>query len=140
MNNKTLLTCVAQARECGFNPKDQDTDPRFVYIGRGSPRQGLKASVWGNPFRAFKGDHQKCVDQYRSWLNGEKKYRDFLPEKRTTILSCLETLRGKMLVCHCRYLPDHACPGGAGHACHGEVLIEQLEEKRQGQQTLEVGI
>ncbi len=70
-----------------------------VYIGR--------PSKWGNPFSIGPdGDRAEVIEKYREWIKNQ-------PE----LLASLEELRGKVLGCWC-----------APKACHGEVLIELLEE------------
>ena len=40
-----------------------------VYIGRVVPRSGLKASVWGNPFKLGKdGTREEIMAKFRAWL------------------------------------------------------------------------
>jgi hypothetical protein len=43
-----------------------------VYIGRAMPRQGLKASPLGNPYRLdIDQDRAVPIRMYRDWLSGE---------------------------------------------------------------------
>ncbi len=40
-----------------------------VYIGRASPRKGLKASVWANPFKIGRdGTRDEVIAKYRTYL------------------------------------------------------------------------
>lgn len=70
-----------------------------IYIGRGSR--------WGNPFKIGKdGTREEVIKKYRDWIS-----------KQPGLLSSLGELRGKVLGCWCK-----------PKACHGDVLIELLEE------------
>lgn len=74
-----------------------------IYIGR--------PSKWGNPFSIGKdGTRQEVIDKYREWI---LNHDDLL-------LDILE-LDGKVLGCWC-----------APKACHGDVLVEILEEIKKG--------
>ena len=76
-------------------------EPYDVYIGRGTK--------WGNPFvRGKDGTRQQVIDKYRSWILEQKELMDDLEE-----------LEGKALCCWCTPLP-----------CHGDVLIELLEKRK----------
>jgi hypothetical protein len=78
------------------------TDDYDVYIGRGSK--------WGNPFRMANGtvyERVRVISAYRKFIR-----------KRADLLAALEELRGKRLGCYC-----------APKACHGDVLVELLEEE-----------
>jgi len=74
-----------------------------VYIGR--------PSKWGNPFAIGKdGNRQEVIDKYREWLlNNDELLLDILE------------LDGKVLGCWC-----------APKACHGDVIIEVIEEIKKG--------
>jgi len=70
-----------------------------VYIGRGSK--------WGNPFViGINGSRLQVINMYKQYVLGK-------PE----LLKDLEELRGKRLGCFCKPL-----------ACHGDILIELLNE------------
>ena len=74
-----------------------------VYIGRAVPRSGLKASVWGNPFKLGKdGPREEIMAKFRAWLPTQPELMARLPE-----------LKGKVLGCWC-----------APEACHGDILSE----------------
>ena len=76
-------------------------EPYDIYIGRGTK--------WGNPFVIGRdGNREEVIELYR-------KYAANNPE----IISSLYELRGKRLGCSCK-----------PQLCHGDVLIEMLEEKR----------
>ena len=78
-------------------------DAYDVYIGRGVPRSGLKASVWGNPFKLGKdGTREEIMAKFREWLPTQPELMARLPE-----------LKGKVLGCWC-----------ALEACHGDILSE----------------
>lgn len=75
----------------------------FIYIGRGSK--------WGNPFSIGKdGTREEVIEKYREWVKTQ-------PE----LLNSLHELKNMRLGCFC--YPQH---------CHGDVLIELLEEKDDG--------
>lgn len=77
-------------------------EPYDVYIGRPGP--------WGNPFTIpDHGDRATVIAKYRAFLMCNPM-----------LLGRLEELRGKTLGCYCK--PD---------ACHGDVLVELLEEVEQ---------
>lgn len=72
-----------------------------VYIGRGSK--------WGNPFIIGKdGDREEVIEKYAEWIKTQPH-----------LLNSLHELRGKRLGCFCR----------PWHHCHGDVLVELIEEK-----------
>ena len=75
-------------------------EPYDVYIGR--------PSKWGNPFTIGRdGTRREVVQKYREWIRNN-------PD----LMGALHELRGKTLGCFCK--PE---------SCHGDVLIELLEEK-----------
>ena len=87
-----------------------------VYIGRGCcPRTGLR-SRWGNPFRiGVDGTRTQVIEKYREYILNNVE-----------LLVALEELRGKRLGCWCVDEPvDHA---REHKQCHGEVLLELLED------------
>ena len=81
-------------------------DEYDVYIGRANPRNGLKASVWANPFKIGRdGTRVEVIAKYRAYLL-----------TRSDLLNRLGELRGKRLACWC-----------APEPCHGDVLVELAE-------------
>ena len=81
-----------------------------VYIGRAVPRNGMKASVWGNPFVLGRdGTREEIMVKYRAWLLGNEELLTRLPE-----------LKGKVLGCWCAPL-----------ACHGDILSEMANRRRE---------
>ena len=75
-----------------------------IYIGR--------PSVFGNPFPiGMHGDRAEVIEQFRAWAHGDDP-------AAVELRRLLPVLRGKRLVCYCAPLP-----------CHGDVLIEMLEEE-----------
>ena len=77
-----------------------------VYIGRASPRKGLKANIWANPFKIGRdGTRDEVIAKYRAYL-----------QTRPDLLARLGELRGKRLACWCA--PD---------SCHGDVLAELVK-------------
>ena len=72
-----------------------------VYIGRGSK--------WGNHFAIGKdGTREQVIAKYRKWITAPRNW---------TLRRDLPELKGKVLGCWC-----------APKACHGDVLIELVEE------------
>lgn len=83
-------------------------EPYDVYIGRRTPQ--LPGSIWSNPFHIGRdGTREEVIEKYRTYILGK-------PE----LLKQLESLRGKTLGCWCK-----------PQACHGDVLIELLNERPQ---------
>jgi len=71
-----------------------------IYIGR--------PSKWGNPYRiGVDGTREEVIEKYKVFIRN-----------RPDLLGSLEELRGKRLGCFCAPL-----------ACHGDVLVEILEER-----------
>jgi hypothetical protein len=80
-----------------------------VYIGR--PCKSFAGSKWGNPFLIGRdGDRAQVIQKYREWI-----------VKQSELMGSLDELRGKVLGCWCKPLP-----------CHGDVLIELLEQSEKG--------
>jgi hypothetical protein len=72
-----------------------------VYIGRGSK--------WGNPYKiGVDGTRGEVIEKYRDYILNNKELLDDLPE-----------LKGKILGCWC-----------SPKRCHGEVLLELIEQQR----------
>jgi len=66
-----------------------------------------RPSKWGNPFRIGRdGTREEVIEKYRQWI-----------KTQPNLLAALPELRGKCLGCWCKPLP-----------CHGDVLLELLEE------------
>jgi hypothetical protein len=81
-----------------------------VYIGRGSK--------WGNPFVIGPdGNREQVIEKYRQYLLYNEKFGKDIPDNKE-LLAALPELRGKVLGCWCR-----------PKACHGDVLIELLQEQ-----------
>lgn len=78
---------------------------RVVLIGR--------PSKWGNPFKIGRdGSREEVIAKYREWITkGDGEH----------LLADLDELRGMTMACFC-----------APAACHGDVLLELLGEKREG--------
>ena len=99
-------------------PSHQDA----VYIGLAAPQRGLERSFWSNPFViGLDGDRQNVIRQYRAYI----RYRlDRYPD---TTCRELRALVGKPLACWCRHDGEART---ADNACHGDVLVELIEELR----------
>ena len=85
-----------------------------AYVGRAVPRRGIKASLFGNPFKVGReaATNADAKAMYADWLAG-RAHQDTYPEIRAWILENVRTLRGKRLACWC--FPQ---------ACHADVLAE----------------
>lgn len=80
-----------------------------VYIGR--------PSKWGSPFVIGRdGTRKEVIAKYRMWINSQPH-----------LLASLDELRGKRLGCYCH--PKH---------CHGDILVELIEEKEANEKVLEI--
>ncbi len=87
-----------------------------VYIGRAMNMGGwnLTASKWANPF-PITSDCPRLVvlQKYETWIKSK-------PE----LLVALDELDGKVLGCWCK-----------PQACHGDILIRLLEEKKKSKKS-----
>jgi len=68
-------------------PEDWESDPDYVYIGRGSK--------WGNPWIIGNLTRREVIERYEA---------DLLD---SALMDDLHELEGKFLVCHCAPLPCH---------------------------------
>jgi Domain of unknown function (DUF4326) len=99
---------VANVRKAKGRRADEDLirwaeeSGRFVYIGDAVRHTRYRRSPWFNPAKGRKTDHDRAVEEYRSYISG-----------RPDLLARLPELRGKVLGCWC--YPS---------ACHGHRLIE----------------
>ena len=85
-------------------------EPHVAYIGRQrfTPPYRFRRSVWYNRFTVAEHGRDRAVALYREYiLNSEE------------LLSRLGELEGRTLGCWCK--PDERC--------HGDVLLELLEER-----------
>jgi hypothetical protein len=106
--------------------------PCDIYIGRAMTQGGwnLKTSKWANPFTLaqYKGDRAACLAAYRTHV-----------EARPDLMMALEELRGHVLGCWCVEPKCHTCRAAYGTCshlqCHGEVLIQLMEEQAKKKQT-----
>ena len=93
-----------------WNQETQQWDsPDFVYIGRRNAFYNLPESIWHNPFTA--GGDLSPVELFRKQIMNSPH-----------LLSLIEQLRGKILVCWCKSEKKPNTP------CHGDVLLELLGE------------
>jgi len=116
------VTNITNVKVANLRPKYKDLadwikDTNNVYIGRKGivfiegKRYPTMDSVWHNPYKISENTDRKTVIQkYREYII--KKIKDEHLENE------LEKLRGKTLGCWCK--PE---------ACHGDVLIEILNNK-----------
>jgi hypothetical protein len=111
---------VSETRVIHYRDWDRD-DPDSVYIGRAMPRQRLKATTWGNPFRVTPEQPVAvAIRRYQDYLSGRLSESDYLVHELTQ-------LSGKTLVCWC------APAGGLGPEdepliCHGQWLARMADE------------
>jgi hypothetical protein len=91
---------------------NRKNEPYDVYIGRGTP--------FGNPYKIGRdGTRDDVIEKYREHFNKKLKDKSFRDR--------VKSLKGKVLGCWCK--PD---------ACHGDVIIEYLENERANTQTSSV--
>lgn len=84
-------------------------DDNHIYIGRRNVYvKGTYQSKWHNPFSVKKYGREGCMAKYKEYIMKDKK-----------LLGQIEELRGKILGCWCK--PEK---------CHGDVLLELLNEKK----------
>ena len=103
-----------------INIKDAPTgwqnDPRYLYIGRQSPRYGgLKRSTYANPYSVQQCGRERAIALYRQDAT-TRIMRESHVDKGELRTAFLDNLTGKILVCWCK--PE---------ACHGDVLVELWE-------------
>ena len=78
----------------------------YVYIGRGSK--------WGNPYKIGKdGTRQEVIIKYEKYIR-----------ERPELVADLPGLEGQVLGCYCK-----------PKACHGDILVKLLRERRQVNET-----
>jgi hypothetical protein len=90
--------------------------PAFdLYIGRRQwcGKELFEASPWANPFSVKKWRREGAIKRYEQKLRTKPELLARLPE-----------LEGKILACWCK--PE---------ACHGDVLLRLIGERRGGQNT-----
>ena len=87
-------------------------EPYDVYIGR--------PSKWGNPYSHKEGTKAEFVVETRK--EAVEKYEDYL--RKSGLIDDIAQLEGKVLGCWCK-----------PKACHGDVLVRLLDEKKHGKQT-----
>ena len=76
---------------------------REIYIGRGSLKRGVPRSKWANPFViGVDGNRPGVINLFRDYARKTFSEKD------------LADIRGKCLVCHCRF----------HETCHGDVLAD----------------
>jgi hypothetical protein len=93
-----------------------DPERERVYIGRAVPRRGVKASVWGNPYRVTSAsDVSTILDLYRAHVLQTPELVEALPD-----------LEGCELACWCRYRGETEPP------CQGDVLVALVNELQKG--------
>jgi hypothetical protein len=84
--------------------------PGAVYIGRASPRRGLPASIWGNPYKVSECGREAAVMMYAARIL-----------ERPALVRALPSLRGKDLACWCRESSE------SSPRCHGDILVAMLD-------------
>lgn len=101
----------------------QDCD---VYIGRKIFRGGwnLPQSKWHNPF-------PRTSNSLTAHRDATEAYDAYIRSSRPDLLASLEELRGKRLGCWCKN-SESDDPDEQAIRCHGEVLVQLLNEKDAG--------
>lgn len=70
-----------------------------------------RSSIYGNPYKIGPdGTRSEVIERYRHWIQ--------LPDQKRLLKTARRELKGKVLGCWCK-----------PRACHGDVLIELIEEK-----------
>lgn len=89
-----------------------------VYIGRACYRGGwqLDGSIWQNPYSVNTYGRDEALRRFREYIISRKELMDRLEE-----------LKGKTLGCWCM-------GSDKGEPCHGEILIELLNEREKKNQ------
>jgi hypothetical protein len=93
-----------------------------VYIGRG------KGGKFGNPFTHKDGTQAKFKVATRE--EAVEKYREYALNNEE-IMKSLGELKGKILGCWCAG-KDGLTTSDVPFRCHGQVLLELIEEKKKG--------
>jgi len=97
--------------------KDMPNYPDAVYIGRAMPRQGLKGSPFGNPFKSPRDADP--IGKFHEYItNGTGRH----------LLARLPELRGKPLACWCVRDSDPPFGDEDDWRCHGDVLMDLLND------------
>lgn len=108
-----MKTTVINIRDA---PRGYESDPRYVYIGRGSR--------WGNPYSHLERssarwkvkNRDEACDKHAEWFDRHTELPQHLPE-----------LVGKILVCHCK--PAR---------CHGDYLAERANQLPQKETPMKI--
>lgn len=89
-----------------------------VYIGRAMPRQGLKASPLGNPYKLLK-DCPRWVPiaQFQEWLEWQME-NDSPARREIERLTEMARQGDLVLLCWCAPL-----------SCHGDVVKAEIERR-----------
>ena len=82
-----------------------------------------RSTKWGNPYSHKSGTLAKF--RVKSRKEAIEKYREYILDT-PELLNCLDELEGRVLGCHCYPKP-----------CHGDVLVELINQKHNLQSILE---
>lgn len=116
--NKTMLVSFHDVKGYWDQPTQAWKSDEFVYIGRSNRTYGLATSPFANPFVIAKDTPEEraiAISKYREYIT---KLMNEVPGMKEVF----ENLRGKTLVCWCKSKNNPK-------ACHGDVLLELLDEK-----------
>jgi hypothetical protein len=123
----------------GKKPDELLADPDFIYVGRAMPRQGWKASVWGNPFKPGMEENEcwSIMDSIPPMdcliiERGQDGWTSFNPARPNSLVAWFEMylrvrkslwdqlpdLKGRKLGCWCGFWQ----PGEPDIGCHAVVL------------------
>jgi hypothetical protein len=93
------------------------------YIGRTMPRQGLRGSPLGNPYRLGERDDRAAViEMYRQWLTEQLSWSAAPATVEIERLTDLARDGDLVLLCWC-----------APQSCHGDVIKAIIEERLEAQ-------
>lgn len=100
-----------------------------IYIGRAMPRDGLKASPLGNPYRIRPGydivnDPDRKLDAYRAWL--EELLANAQSPQSKEIARLVELAKQGPIALECWCAPNR---------CHGDIVREIVLQRLTGEPT-----
>lgn len=100
-------------------------DPLFVWVGRATPRLGMPASPFGNPWKAGAVHDRYCVNREQAVSLYASALASNEDEKWTQIRRLLPLLKGKKLGCCCL---DWEGVGEPADRCHAIELAKAADQ------------
>lgn len=102
-----------------------------TYLGNDGMYIGRNKSLYhyGNPFTHRTGSHtaavevktvSEAVQAFKDWIEGTK-YQEVEPDRRFWIQQNIARLKGKTLLCFCKFKGTEPC--------HGDVLAELADKE-----------